>query len=315
MIRFPPAEKKWITRFAVIVLTGSIGYGIGCWRLVHGVSGYIAATLVLLAFVCTSAAFIRRASGDRFSRQPNKAAEEQDALMELEIKRAEIAALQSQINPHFLSNTLESIRGQALWDGKEEIAEMAETLSLFFRYGVGSKGNLVRLSDELRYVELYFKILKYRFDERFRLTIVNEEEDAGLLDCLVPKLMIQPAVENAVYHGLELRSGPGNVEIRLACTEKSLLIRVVDDGVGIDIETLARINTRLQETQVIPLHAGTEEDSTHSGIAIFNINARINRYFGSDYGVSISSAPDVGTELEITLPKMTSRTVLSEKPV
>lgn len=295
-----------------IYFISAVVYGLCCWFFVQEPVDFAIATFLFLLIIGMTGVLFHFLFAKIRKNIPITTPEGQDALMELELKRAEIAALQSQINPHFLSNTLESIRGQALWDGKEEIAEMTETLSLFFRYGVGNKGNLVRLSEELRYVDLYFRILKYRFDERFCFSIINEEDDAGLLDCYVPKLMIQPLVENAVYHGLELRSGPGKVEIRLTCTEKSLLICIIDDGVGIDTENLIRINARLQEPQAAPVVAGSEENSTHSGIAIFNINARIKRYFGLDYGISIMSAQGVGTELEITLPRANSRMVLNE---
>jgi two-component system sensor histidine kinase YesM len=216
---------------------------------------------------------------------------------ELDWKRTEIAALQSQINPHFLYNTLESIRGQALWEGMDEVAEMTETLSLYFRYGISVKGNTVRLGDELRYVEHYVRIIKYRFGERFSFSIACEDE--GLLDCTLPKLTIQPIIENAVRHGLEEKSGVGSVEVRISATEECLLVRVVDDGVGMGEEAIAALNARLRDPHPA---SEVELDDRRSGIALVNVNARIRLLYGEGYGVFPSSSLGSGTDVEIVLP-------------
>ena len=118
-------------------------------------------------------------------------------------KQTELTALQSQINPHFLYNTLECIRGQALIDDNREIAKMTEALSAFFRYSISKKGNFVTLREELDNINNYMLIQQYRFNNRFTLEIMIDEEDKVAYDYLVPKLIIQPVIENAIFHGLE----------------------------------------------------------------------------------------------------------------
>ena len=118
-------------------------------------------------------------------------------------KQTELTALQSQINPHFLYNTLETIRGQALIDDNEEIAKMVEALSAFFRYSISRKGNLVTLRDELANIENYMLIQRYRFNNRFSMEVLIDEEDEEAFDFLIPRLIIQPVVENAIEHGID----------------------------------------------------------------------------------------------------------------
>lgn len=209
--------------------------------------------------------------------------------------QAEINALQSQLNPHFLYNTLESLRGQAVVDGLDEIAEMIEALSSFYRYNVSQSSKLVTLADELWIVDNYFLILQYRFGKKFRLVKMLEEED----DCLkytLPKLSIQPLVENAIFHGLEPKLGEGCVTIRITVTEKRLIIHIEDDGVGIEKAKLDALNESF--------HRGMRsvEQPGSSGIGLFNIDRRIKLNYGEGYGLIVYSTPDVGTDVEITLP-------------
>ena len=118
------------------------------------------------------------------------------------VKQAELNALQNQINPHFLYNTLECIRGKAMVQGAEQIANMTEALSAFFRYSISIQENLVTLEQELQNTKNYFLIQKYRFGNRFHLRIfLVEESEAG--EYLMPKMTLQPIVENAIFHGLE----------------------------------------------------------------------------------------------------------------
>ena len=117
-------------------------------------------------------------------------------------KQTELTALQSQINPHFLYNTLESIRGQALLDDNMEIAKMVEALAAFFRYSISRhQSNLVTLRDELANIQNYMLIQRYRFNNRFSLEVIIDEEDEAAYDYLIPRLIIQPVIENAIFHG------------------------------------------------------------------------------------------------------------------
>lgn len=216
-------------------------------------------------------------------------------------KQADLTALQSQINPHFLYNTLESVRGQALIDGNAEIAKMMEALSAFFRYSISRKGSLVRLRDELANIENYMMIQRYRFNNRFGMEIIVDEEDEEAYDYKIPKLIIQPVVENAIFHGLEESLEGGIVTIEVIVTEKNLIITVSDNGKGMDAETLANLNQRIH-SQITPLGHQEGKRAENTGIGLMNIHKRIQLLFGEEYGVSVYSTGNQGTDVEITVP-------------
>lgn len=215
-------------------------------------------------------------------------------------KQTELTALQSQINPHFLYNTLECIRGQALIDDNREIAKMTEALSAFFRYSISKKGNFVTLREELDNINNYMLIQQYRFNNRFTLEIMIDEEDKVAYDYLVPKLIIQPVIENAIFHGLEEKVGGGKVTIEIILTDTSLMLIVSDNGKGMDKETLKELNERIHSPEI--LLDSQSQDSIHTGIALPNVNKRIQLLFGPQYGLNVYSTPDQGTDVEITVP-------------
>lgn len=204
--------------------------------------------------------------------------------------------IQNQINPHFLYNTLDSIRGKALESGFYEVAEMTAALSMFFRYNISSKENIVPLRDELNNIDNYFKIEQFRFGNRFSLNIDNE--DPSTLDCYIPKMTLQPLIENSIFHGLEPRKGGGKIKIIVTRCQNHLAISIVDDGVGMLQDRLIQLQDSLANREA--LKAG--RDSRHSSVGIFNINERIKRLFGTQYGMSILSVENVGTEIELILP-------------
>lgn len=213
----------------------------------------------------------------------------------------EIKRLQNQMNPHFLYNTLDSIRGQALAVGEIKLADMVEALSAFFRYSISRRGNIVSLEEEIRNIKTYVKIQKFRFEERFDLEIQMDATEA-LMECLMPKMTLQPIVENAIYHGIEMAMRPGVVTIRIVETNERLLIYVMDNGVGIPKDKLKKLNDSLNEKhngtgQSMPVRQGEG-----NGLALRNVNERIQIYYGSSYGISIYSTVNVGTEVEIRLP-------------
>lgn len=218
-------------------------------------------------------------------------------------KQAEYLALQNQINPHFLYNTLEGIRSEALLAGVDSIAEMTEALSTFFRYTISHMNSLVTLEDELANIENYYYIQQFRFGDKLELNIeyVHDEDsgDREILDCRLPKLTLQPIVENSIYHGIEKKIGKGHLNIRITATSENLIIKVSDDGMGIERERLKALNDRLK---VLNLDDVNPKTSTKGGIAIMNVNNRIKLLFGEKYGVYIYSQPGVGTDVEVTLP-------------
>jgi two-component system sensor histidine kinase YesM len=222
---------------------------------------------------------------------------EEEKNLELLRKRINLFTLQSQINPHFLYNTLDSIRSKALLDGSKEIADMTQVLSKFFRYCISSNESLVRIGEELAHVKDYFYIQKYRFEERFDMTI--DLESAEILEYYIPRMSLQPLVENALVHGLEKVSRKGTVQVKLVQTGERIIITVSDDGVGMPSEQLDLLNERMKTMYISGSRRGG-----HNSIAVNNINARIKLTFGDAYGLYYRSMPGEGTDGVITIPKI-----------
>jgi len=218
-------------------------------------------------------------------------------LEEAEYKETQLQVLMSQINPHFLYNTLESIRGQALMAGDEIVADMAEMLAMFFRYCISRKGTFVALRDEIQNINAYLKIMKFRLPDRFEFRFVTE--DSEVLKYEIPKLTLQPIVENAVLHGLQDCTTGGMISVRVVETEEQLKIYVRDNGSGIPAETLQEMNERLRSNRDLP----KESRSASHGIALYNINRRIKLAYGVKYGVRIFSTEQMGTNVMLNIPK------------
>ena len=231
-------------------------------------------------------------------------------------KQTELTALQSQINPHFLYNTLECIRGQALIDGNMEIAKMVEALSAFFRYSISRKGNLVTLRDELANIENYMLIQRYRFNNRFSMEVVIDEEDEEAYNFMIPRLIIQPIVENAIFHGLEEKLEGGKVTIEVIVTDQNLILTISDNGKGMDSKKLKELNARIQMDNV-DLDEEEKRNHRNTGIALPNIHKRIRLLFGEEYGVNVYSTVGQGTDVEITIPvnDKNSQGIIDEKRI
>lgn len=224
-------------------------------------------------------------------------------LMDLNKRQAQYLALQNQINPHFLYNTLESIRGEALIAGLSGVADMTESLAKFFRYTITKVENLVSVEEELDNCETYFGIQKYRFGDRLQLHVeYDPDEWEEIMNCRIPKLTLQPILENSIIHGTELKIGEGNLWIRFRRTENRLIITISDDGVGMDEETLERLNAKLNRG----VDAITQQpEEKQGGIALANVNNRIHLIFGDEYGMHVYSMADSGTDVEISIPVVT----------
>lgn len=210
-------------------------------------------------------------------------------------KQAQYLALQNQINPHFLYNTLECIRSEAIVNKIDTVAKMTEALATFFRYTISDLDRLVPVSAELDNINNYYTIQHYRFGNRLSLKIDMEGDNDRILELYVPKLTLQPVVENAVFHGIEKKAGAGEVIIHFILTQQRLLIQVSDNGVGMQPDILGTLNERLARN--IP-----SSDTEKGGIAVSNVNERIKLLFGDTYGIYIRSIPGEGTDVNITLP-------------
>ena len=239
-----------------------------------------------------------------------------EEITKLRQKQAEYLALQNQINPHFLYNALEAIRADALLADCEEIAETTEALATFFRYTISNVQEYVTFSDELDNAENYFTIQRCRFGDKLdikrelyqikdyiaieqarfgdKLTVIYDIDDD--VSCVIPSLLIQPLVENAVSHGLEGKIEHGTVRIIVENSEQTLFLRVRDDGIGMPEEQVERLNAQFAGD------SATTGGQQRGGIALRNVNSRIRLMFGEDYGLRIYSAAGIGTECCITLP-------------
>jgi two-component system sensor histidine kinase YesM len=215
-------------------------------------------------------------------------------------KQSEFIALQNQINPHFLYNTLEAIRGDALSVGMDNIADITEALATFFRYTITDTGSLVTLEDELDNVDNYFRIQKYRFGNKLDIVYEISEEDSDLLQLQCPKLTMQPIIENAIFHGLEKKSEGGLIQIGIELSGSRVLIRIKDNGVGMEEESLDAINYGLQHISIASV--SEENKNKKGGIALNNVCRRIKLLFGEEYGIHVYSMVGVGTDVRITLP-------------
>ena len=216
---------------------------------------------------------------------------------QLIVMDAEMKALESQINSHFLYNTLESINSIAEIEGIEKIAVMTKALGDMFRYSIKTDSELVTLAEELKHIQDYLVIQKIRYDGKFRLEL---EIEAGLLNVKILKLILQPLVENAICHGLETKKSPGEVKIRAYREEQRLVFLISDNGVGIDPQQLARIARDLREK---PEFEGLGRRNKR-GIGIANVNARIQLYYGPDYGLTLTSELGQNTCIRVVVPEL-----------
>lgn len=223
---------------------------------------------------------------------------EREYQAKLKQNEAEISALQGQINPHFLYNTLDAVRGLALINDDAPVADMVEALSTFFRYSISQRENTVTLQDEIENINSYLVIQNYRFSGKIHFSVSIEDENNALLRAEIPKLTLQPIIENAVYHGLEPKVGDGHIVVRLFHSNERLLINIQDDGIGMSDDQTQQINRKLQ--------LGKLSDSTSSGrgngIALINIDQRIKLNYGKEYGLTVSSTRGIGTEVIIAIP-------------
>lgn len=217
-------------------------------------------------------------------------------------KVAELKALQAQMNPHFLYNTLDSINWKAKIYGVEEISEMVSALSSIIEANLNRiNEKFITMDKEIEYINNYYFLLKKRYGKKINLEL-NIKMDA--LNCVIPKLILQPIVENAVYHGLETKVGSGTIFLKAGMDDDRLLIEVRDDGTGIDEETLERLNSSLTEDER-EASADADAESANkslSSIGIINVHKRIRLLYGNKYGLKIASKPGEGTVVGISLP-------------
>ena len=205
-------------------------------------------------------------------------------------QQAELDNLRSQINPHFLYNALESIRDLASEREVPELAEAAGALGKLFRYNTKG-GAIVSLRQELEITRAYLTVQKVRFGERLSV-IESVRENA--LDVPVMKLLLQPLVENAVYHGIEPKTTPGTLFIGARIDGADLLISIYDDGVGVAPERMAELQRMMADPMA--------DDPLQTHVGLRNVCRRVRLRYGENYGVTIESTPGQGTRLVMKIP-------------
>jgi two-component system sensor histidine kinase YesM len=203
---------------------------------------------------------------------------------------AEIRALQAQINPHFLYNTLNSVKWIASMQRSDKIVEMTEALISMLRYTANNTGALVPIREEMDNIEHYMTIQKVRYFNRIQ---VKYEVDDTLLDYQILKLTIQPIVENAIFHGLAEQEDEGTITISIYRENQDIIIGVKDNGQGMDQETIEHLQRDV---------LGVE--GNFSGIGISNVHNRLRRIYGSNYGIHFVSEQGMGTIFYIRIPQV-----------
>ena len=212
-------------------------------------------------------------------------------------KEAEIKALQSQINPHFLFNTLESINWMARLNNVPEISETVSDLSSLLEASIGRDDKLITMEEEFIYIDKYINLLKRRFDDRITLI---KEIDPTVLYLTIPRLLIQPLIENAVQHGIENNRSNGIITLTAKMYEDNITIEVIDNGSGISNEDLIRLNKGLEMDNAT--YFKTFGSKKSKSIGIENVNRRIKLFYGENYGVKIESKQHIYTKVSVILP-------------
>ncbi len=232
---------------------------------------------------------------------------------ELQRKNAEINALQMQINPHFLYNTLESIKAVAVKEGDERTPEMIVLLGNMFRMISRTDERFVTIEDELEYINTYLMLQSYRYDEVFDIDVKVDETD---LEYGIPKLTLQPVIENIIRHGFDGIKRQGIVGVTIKHRGENLEITVYDNGQGMDNERLLELRQKLKSDENDKARALSdsgrksegqtdfEAKERGSGIGILNVHHRLRLLFGDEYGISISSIIDMGTAVKIVIPAL-----------
>lgn len=216
---------------------------------------------------------------------------EMETRMDLErlLKDAELRLLQSQVNPHFLFNVLNTINSLAIIESATQTSEIVHTLSEMLRYTLKNTFNdLVRFRDEIDYMTKYVAIQRARIGDRIQVT-VNAPED--LLDLKTPYMIIQPLVANAIVHGLYEHTAEGIVQVELKRSGKDVVVMVMDNGAGIEPARLKRV-----------LETDDELDGQSTGVGLRNTHRRLQYRYGEEYGIHITSTPGKGTQVYVRIP-------------
>ena len=212
---------------------------------------------------------------------------EQNVHEQEEKRKSELKALQSQINPHFLYNTLDSIIWMAEGKKNEEVVLMTASLARLLRQSISNEDEVVPIANEVEYARGYLTIQKMRYKDKLEFQI---EVDSSILYIPLIKLVLQPIIENAIYHGLKYKESKGLLIVKGFMKDGNAVLQVIDDGVGMDADTLAHIYDRHK----VNYHS--------NGVGVYNVQKRLKLYYGDDYGITYESQKGNGTTATITIP-------------
>ena len=213
---------------------------------------------------------------------------EQEKASQSALRRTELALLQAQINPHFLYNTFDSIIWLAEAHKDADVVKMTTNLSTFFRNSLSKGRDIIPLETEKQQVESYLEIQQIRYQDILTYSIRIPD---GLLRYLIPKLTLQPLVENAIYHGIKNKRGGGKIVVTGLEEGGDILLTVADNGSGMTEEQLGR------------LRRGEADDRRPGGLGLANVEQRLKLYYGEGYGLSFDSLPGRGTEVTVRIPR------------
>lgn len=214
---------------------------------------------------------------------------EQVTTEQIRLRKAEFELLQAQINPHFLYNTLDAIVWLAEAGEQKRVVSMVGSLSDFFRTSLNQGKDIISIKEELLHVRSYLEIQQVRYQDILRYEINVPDE---LHKYQIPKITIQPLVENALYHGIKNKRGPGRITINGREEKDYFLLQIEDDGIGIGRERLKQVRDKIQN----------KEDAGNDIYGLYNVNERIRLNFGEAYGITIESTYGAGTLVNIRLP-------------
>ncbi len=223
----------------------------------------------------------------------------QNRLEQENLKKAELRTLQAQINPHFLYNTLDTIVWQAQSGKNEEVVAMTKSLSDFFRNSLSSGEDWVRVEQEMRHLNGYLSIQKTRYRDILNYTV---DADPEINQYVILKLLLQPLVENALYHGIKYKRGGGTIFVRGYLEDNMLCFEVRDTGNGMTPERLEEVRDAMRLGRQI--HRDPNEPEPGGGFGLYNVDQRIRLYYNLDRGLDIESGPD-GTKISFRVPALT----------
>ncbi|MDP4097400.1 sensor histidine kinase [Paenibacillus sp. P96] len=301
------AENRFILMLTLAAVLVAFGLGAGIiWFVVQSITRPLRSLELLLshldperpmpAFPVVGQDEIARL-GHSYNRLGSHIVRLKEALIlqETRKKEADIRALQYQINPHFLYNTLSSIHWIALMSGEHKMADMVESLSDFLRFSLNKGRDFCRVEQELAHIMSYVKVQAIRFPDRFKIEILADE---SVMDHSMLKLLLQPLVENAITHGLRDQGTQGLIVLRIDQHEDSLHFTVEDNGRGMSVERLNEVNEGLHSGQQF-----TETDKdVLSGYGLCNVNERLHLYYGPQSSLNITSREGAGTKVTFAIP-------------